>query len=48
MDPGGMKRVAAFGAGALLGLAITAGLFAALAWSAQAADCALAHLGHGA
>jgi hypothetical protein len=41
MDPGGMKRVAAFGAGALLGLALVAGLFAALA---PMADCSLADL----
>ena len=37
-----MRRLAAFGAGALIGLAIMAGLFAALA---RAADCALADLG---
>lgn len=36
-----MRRLAAFGAGALIGLALVAGLFAALA---PLADCSLADL----
>lgn len=39
-----MTHLRAFGAGALIGLAITAGFFCALVLSAEAVDCALAHL----
>jgi hypothetical protein len=40
-----MTHPAALRAAALIGLAVLAGLFCALTLSAQAADCALAHLG---